>query len=128
MIKLLLLIVIIIASFLIKLISVIVGSLSVLVNKRGTYINFATQYLKNAKISYARLVIYLPKLVDIVIKYSKEHHYQLADELDVLEASLYNCVIKISEDELKLLPYNGRALPIADGFIIAINFMNENNI
>lgn len=111
-----------------NLFSGLVGCLSVAINKRGTFINFAMQYLKNADISYASLLPYLPKLVDMVFEYSKERRYQIADELDVLEASLYMCVTKIAENELSLIPYNNRALPIADGFIIATNFMSENNI
>ncbi len=111
-----------------NLFSGLVGCLSIAVNKRGTFINFAMQYLKHADISYAHLIPYLPKLVDMVFKYSKERQYQLADELDVLEASLYTCVMKIAENELNLIPHNNRALPMADGFIIATNFMNENNI
>ena len=110
------------------LFSGLVGCLSVAVNKRGTFINFAMQYLKHADISYAHLMPYLPVLVDMVFEYSKEHRYHIADELDVLEASLYTCVMKISENELELLPYNNRALPMADGFIIATNFMTKNKI
>lgn len=111
-----------------NLFSGLVGCISLAINKRGTFINFAMQYLKQADISYAYLVPHLPKLVDMVFEYSKEHKYQLADELDVLEASLYICVMKIAENELELLPYNNRNLPMADGFIIATNFMNTNNI
>lgn len=111
-----------------NLFSGLLGCLSVAINKRGTFINFAMQYLKNADISYANLLPYLPKLVDMVFEYSKKHRYQLAEELDVLEASLYTCVMKIAESELNLIPHTNRALPIADGFIIATNFMNENNI
>lgn len=111
-----------------NLFSGLVGCLSLAVNKRGTFINFAMQYLKHADISYAVLLPHLPRLVDMVFEYSKEHHYQLADELDVLEASLHNCVIKIAENELNLLPYNNKPLPVADGFIIATNFMKESNI
>lgn len=111
-----------------NLFSGLVGCISLAINKRGTFINFAMQYLKQADISYACLVPHLPKLVDMVFEYSKEHQYQLADELDVLEASLYTCVMKIAENELELLPYNNRSLPMADGFIIATNFMNINNI
>lgn len=110
-----------------NLFSGLVGCLSIAVNKRGTFINFAMQYLKHADISYAYLVPHLPKLVDKVFEYSKERQYQLADELDVLEASLYICVMKIAENELNQIPYNNRALPMTDGFIIATHFMNEIN-
>ncbi len=111
-----------------NLFSGLIGGLSLAVNKRGTFINFAMQYLKHADISYAYLLPHLPNLVDMVFEYSKEHHYRLADELDVLEASLYTCVMKIAENELNLIPHNNRSLPMADGFIIATNFMHENNI
>lgn len=111
-----------------NLFSGLIGGLSLAINKRGTFINFAMQYLKHADVSYAYLVPHLPNLVDMVFEYSKERHYQLADELDVLEASLHNCVMRIAEKELSLLPYDNRPLPIADGFIIATNFMHENNI
>jgi hypothetical protein len=111
-----------------NLFSGLVGCLSVAINKRGTFINFAMQYLKHTDVSYAHLLPYLPNLVDMVFAYSKEHHYQLADELDVLEASLYTCVMKIAENELNLIPHNNRLVPMADGFIIATNFMHENNI
>ncbi len=111
-----------------NLFSGLVGCSSVAVNKRGTFINFAMQYLKNADMSYASLLPHLPKLVDMVFEYSKERQYQLADELDVLEASLYTCVMRIAENELNLIPNNNRSLPMADGFVIATNFMHENNI
>lgn len=111
-----------------NLFSGLAGCLSLAINKRGTFINFAMQYLKHADISYAYLLPYLPNLVDMVFEYSKERHYQLADELDVLETSLHHCVMRIAETELSLLPYDNRPLPVADGFIIATNFMHENNI
>ena len=111
-----------------NLLSGLVGCISLAINKRGTFINFAMQYLKHADISYASLVPYLPRLIDMIFEYSKEHKYQLADELDILEASLHNCVMTIAEEELKLLPYDNKPLPVAEGFIIATNFINENNI
>ena len=128
MIKLLFLIVAFIAFLLIKLITAGVGFLGVMVDKRGTFVNHARQYLKYAPISYATLSPYLARLVDMVFEYSKERNYKLADEIDVLEASLHECVMRIANNELNLLPYNNRPLPVADGFIVATNFMNENNI
>ena len=127
MIKLLFLIIVFIAFLIIKFISAGVGLLGIMVDKKGTFINHAKQYLKYAPISYAKLSPYLTRLIDMVFEYSKEKNYGITDEVDVLEASLHTCVMRISESEINLLPYN-KSLPMADGFIVATNFMNENNI
>ncbi len=55
-----------------NLFSGLIGCLSVAVNKRGTFINFAMQYLKHADISYAHLMPYLPMLVTAQsVRYSR---------------------------------------------------------
>ncbi len=128
MLKLLFLIVAFMVFLLMKLLTAGVGFLGVMFDKQGTFINFAKQYLKHAPISYATLTPYLARLVDMIFEYSKKRNYKLTDEIDVLEASLQICVTKIANNELKLLPSNNKPLPIVDGFILANNFMNENNI
>lgn len=125
MLKLLFLIVAFITFLLMKLLTAGVGFLGIMVDKQGIFINFARQYLKHAPISYATLTPYLARLVDMVFEYSKERNYKLADEIDVLEASLQVCVTKIANNELNLLPSNNKPLPVVDGFILATNFMNE---
>lgn len=107
--------------------NVIVGAASVAMNKKGTFINYAKQYLKSAPNSYLKLIEKIPLIVDYIFDYTKDLNYNLADEVDVLEATLYMFVQRIEKDETDNLPVNS-SLPIADGFKIFAKFVEEHSL
>lgn len=102
----------------------VVGALSVATDKRGTFINYAKQFLKQAPISYAKLQPYLPQLIDKIFEYSHKCGYEIADEVDLVEATLNNLVGHITKDEVGNLPTSG-PLPVLDGFKVYAEFINE---
>lgn len=128
MFKLLFLLVIFVVIFVFKIILAGIGTVSVLVNKRGAFENFARQFLKHTEQAQWVLKPCLAQLIDKVLNYSNIRNYKITDTLDVLEATLRHCVIKINEKDLCNLPQQTHYLPEADGFILATEFLNENNI
>lgn len=128
MIKFLLFLIIGIVIIVFRLFSAAIGTVSLAINKKGTFENFAHQFLKHTTKSKWVLKPYLPQLIDKILKYSDDRNYKIPDILDVLEATLRACVVKISPDDLSNLPQQLHYLPDADGFIIATEFMEENNI
>lgn len=105
----------------------LVGGLSTIANKKATFINYAKQFLKQAPISHRKLQPYLPQLVDKVFEYSKEMKYELADEVDLIEGTLYMFVKRFAEEEIDNLPVNGSA-SITAGFKIYSDFLEEYSI
>lgn len=122
MIKLLFLIIVFIALLFIKLLSSIVGIAGVTIDKRDTFLNYATQYLKNTKISYVILKPVLPDLVDEVFEISKNRHFNLSDETEFLEHTLFELICHIDANEKQLVPYRQVLPQIA---ILAASFAEE---
>ena len=71
MIKLLIGIIFLIVAMVFKLIVAGIGAVSTVTNKRGTFINFGTQYLKQTNVCYRAIVPYMSQLVDDILIYSK---------------------------------------------------------
>ncbi len=99
MIKLLIAIIFCIVAFIFNFIATGLGAVSMAVNKRGTFVNFGTQYLKHTKVSYSRIVPYMSQLVDNILQLSKEKNYSLADETEFLQSVLYRLVGILCEEE-----------------------------
>ena len=102
----------------------LVGGLSTMANKKATFINYAKQFLKQAPVSYAKLQPHLPQLIDKVFEYSKTCGYELADEVDLIEGTLYMFVKRFAEEEIDNLPVNGSA-SITEGFRVYRDFLEE---
>mgnify|MGYP003304509612 CR=1 FL=1 len=100
MIKFLLFLIIGIVIIVFRLFSAAIGTVSLAINKKGTFENFAHQFLKHTTKSKWVLKPYLPQLIDKILKYSDDRNYKIPDILDVLEATLRACVVKISPDDL----------------------------
>ncbi len=107
-----------------QLFSCIVGGISTMANKKGTFINYAKQFLKNAPKTYAKLEPYLPQLVDKLFEYSNSKGYKLDDEVGLMEGALYMFVKRIAEDEINNLPVYA-STSITEGFIVYRSLLDE---
>ena len=99
MIKFLLLLIIFAVMFIFKIFASLIGTASVAINKRGTFINFGNQYLKNTRVCYSLIKPYMGQLVDDIFAFAKERNYKLADETEFIETVLYRCVCALCPKE-----------------------------
>jgi len=103
MIKFLLLLIIFAVMFIFKIFASVVGTASVAINKRGTFINFGNQYLKNTRVCYSLITPYMGQLVDDIFAFAKERNYKLADETEFIETVLYRCVWALCPEEAPMV-------------------------
>ena len=103
MIKFLILLIIFIVMIIFKFIVAGIGTLSVAINKRGTFINFGNQYLKHTRVCYNCIVPYMGQLVDDIFAFAKERNYTLADETEFIETVLYRCVWALCPEEAPMV-------------------------
>ena len=103
MIKLLIGIIFLIVAMVFRLIVAGIGAVSTVTNKRGTFINFGTQYLKQTNVCYRAIVPYMSQLVDDILIYSKERNYSIADETEFIETVLYRCVWTLCQEEVPMV-------------------------
>ena len=103
MIKFLLLLIIFAVMFIFKIFASLVGTASVVINKRGTFINFGNQYLKNTRVCYSLITPYMGQLVDDIFAFAKERNYKLADETEFIESVLYRCVWTLCQEEAPMV-------------------------
>lgn len=103
MIKFLLLLIIFAVMFIFKIFASVVGTASVAINKRGTFINFGNQYLKNTRVCYSLITPYMGQLVDDIFAFAKERNYKLADETEFIETVLYRCVWALCPEEATMV-------------------------
>jgi hypothetical protein len=103
MIKFLLLLIIFAVMFIFKIFASLVGTASVAINKRGTFINFGNQYLKNTRVCYSLITPYMGQLVDDIFAFAKERNYKLADETEFIETVLYRCVWALCPEEAPMV-------------------------
>ena len=103
MIKFLILLIIFAAMFIFKIFASIVGTASVAINKRGTFINFGNQYLKHARVCYNLITPYMGQLVDDIFAFAKERNYTLADETEFIESVLNRCVWTLCPEEAPMV-------------------------
>ena len=99
MIKLLIGIIFLIVAMVFRLIVAGIGAVSTVTNKRGTFINFGTQYLKQTNVCYRAIVPYMSQLVDDILIYSKGRNYSIADETEFLQSVLYRLVGILCDEE-----------------------------
>lgn len=103
MIKLLIGIIFLIVAIVFRLIVAGIGAVSTVTNKRGTFINFGTQYLKQTNVCYRAIVPYMSQLVDDILIYSKGRNYSIADETEFIESVLYRCVWTLCQEEVPMV-------------------------
>ena len=129
MIKFLLLLIIFAVMFIFKIFASLVGTASVVVNKRGTFINHGIQYLKQTRVCYNLIVPYMGNLVDDIFTFAKERNYTLADETEFTESVLYRCVLALCPEEAvvvrrpQVMPYIER-----EAAIYSFQFLSKYNI
>lgn len=99
MVKLLIALIFCVIAFIFKFITAGIGAVSTVINKRGTFINFGIQYLKQTNVCYRCIVPYMSQLVDDIFAFSKERNYTLADETEFMETVLYRCVLALCPEE-----------------------------
>ncbi len=103
MIKFLILLIIFAVMFIFKIFASLVGTASVAINKRGTFINFGNQYLKNTRVCYSLIAPYMGQLVDDIFDFAKVRNYKLADETEFIETVLYRCVWALCPEEAPMI-------------------------
>lgn len=84
------------------------GVLSVENDKRGTFINYADQLLKNTPKCYRVLGPRIEQLVDILFKYTDKQKqcgamFEVADEHEILHRVLIMCIKFVASKEIYLL-------------------------
>lgn len=129
MIKLLIGIIFLVIAMVFILIVAGIGVVSTVTNKRGTFINFGTQYLKQTNLYYRAIVPYMSQLVDDIFIYSKERNYSIADETEFIETVLYRCVLALCPEEAALVH---RPQPMQhierEAVIYSFRFLSKYNI
>lgn len=129
MIKLLIGIIFLIVAMVFRLIVAGIGAVSTVTNKRGTFINFGTQYLKQTNVCYRAIVPYMSQLVDDILIYSKGRNYTIADETEFIETVLYRCVCALCPEETILVH---RPQPMQhierEAVIYSFQFLSKYNI
>lgn len=129
MIKFLLLLIIFAVMFIFKIFASVVGTASVAINKRGTFINFCNQYLKNTRVCYSLIAPYMGHLVDDIFDFAKIRNYTLADETEFIETVLYRCVWALCPEEAPMvrkpqpMPHIER-----DAVMYSFQFLSKYNI
>lgn len=129
MIKFLILLIIFIVMIIFKFIVAGIGTLSVAVNKRGTFINFGNQYLKHTRVCYNHIVPYMGQLIDDIFAFGKERNYTLADETEFTESVLYKCVLALCPEEVTLVR-RPQSMPQieSEAAIFSFQFLSKYNI
>ena len=129
MIKFLLLLIIFAVMFIFKIFASLVGTASVAINKRGTFINFGNQYLKNTRVCYSLITPYMGQLVDDIFAFAKERNYKLADETEFIETVLYRCVWALCPEEAPMVR-KPQPMPHIEGEAVmySFQFLSKYNI
>lgn len=129
MIKFLLLLIIFAVMFIFKIFASLVGTASVAINKRGTFINFGNQYLKNTRVCYSLITPYMGQLVDDIFAFAKERNYKLADETEFIETVLYRCVWALCPEEATMVR-KPQPMPHIEGEAVmySFQFLSKYNI
>ena len=129
MIKFLLLLIIFAVMFIFKIFASLVGTASVAINKRGTFINFGNQYLKNTRVCYSLITLYMGQLVDDIFAFAKERKYKLADETEFIETVLYRCVCALCPEEAAMV-HRPQPMPHIEreAVIYSFQFLSKYNI
>ena len=129
MIKFLLLLIIFAVMFIFKIFASLVGTASVAINKRGTFINFGNQYLKNTRVCYSLITPYMGQLVDDIFAFAKERNYKLADETEFIESVLYRCVWALCPEEATMVR-KPQPMPHIEGEAVmySFQFLSKYNI
>lgn len=129
MIKFLLLLIIFAVMFIFKIFASLVETASVAINKRGTFINFGNQYLKNTRVCYSLITLYMGQLVDDIFAFAKERNYKLADETEFIETVLYRCVCALCPEEAAMV-HRPQPMPHIEreAVIYSFQFLSKYNI
>jgi len=113
-----------------KLFAPVVGALSLVANKKGTFVNYANQFLKPTPYCREILLSYLPYLIDRIFEYSEKEktmgaRFDLNDEVDLLGAVLCSCVYLVKNEEWYNLPSIVKA---PNNTMIAMEFLKAHSI